>query len=386
MGYLDKINDTLEELRTKSAPGRSSNRSFYIASAVEQLQADAQVIARCCEHQRNVVDQVVEISMLAAHKVSITPSSFYVQQVVEWALERCEAIMKTKSVKFSKYMPSVPLWIHSDRDRFRQITLNIVSNALNHMEPDDSLSIHLVVERKNKNGIQFVLIVKDTGLGYTEQELAHLCQQYIPIINSPSSSYETGGLALAVSKGLTQLLGGSMEIQSVKYTGTTFTLKFDCPVAEQYGSVSQAITDALVTGLSLSSHKKVMVVDDNRINLQILVRTIQKSGYECAQATDGSTAVEVFASFRPDLIFMDLQMPHKDGFEATAAIRAIEKDGRRTPIYALTGYARDEYKERALKQGMDGYLVKPFNRQEIKKILYKHLEEKDMVERAVSHP
>jgi hypothetical protein len=225
----------------------------------------------------------VDIALLAANKISVISASFCVQQAVESLLDACESTMKSKSVKFSKIMPSIPLWIKSDRYRLKQLTLNVVSNALNNMEANDSLSIRLSIENKHESRVGFALVLRDTGPGYTEEELTHLYQRYIHIINSTSTTYETDGLGLAVSKGLTGLLGGSMQVQSVKHSSTTFVLTFECETGEQYGNLAKAVSDALLSRQSLSSSKRVLVVDDNRINLQILVRTMQKCGYECVR-------------------------------------------------------------------------------------------------------
>jgi CheY-like chemotaxis protein len=116
---------------------------------------------------------------------------------------------------------------------------------------------------------------------------------------------------------------------------------------------------------------RVLVVDDNVVNRKVLTRIINKHGVSCSEAENGEEAVRMYQSFQPELIFMDLQMPIMDGFQASATIRSLETDSC-VPIYAVSGYARDDYKSKAIEVGMQGYIVKPIDAKVILETMKRH--------------
>jgi CheY-like chemotaxis protein len=196
--------------------------------------------------------------------------------------------------------------------------------------------------------------VCDTGVGIAPDVLPRLFTAFVQGDSSTTRRYGGTGLGLSLCQQLVGFMGGRIEVESVVGQGTRFWFELDLPVG-------QSRTTSLPDGLPVPSFDgaRVLVVDDNPINLRVASALVEKAGFVVDTAVDGAKALEAVQHQAYALVLMDCHMPTMDGFEATQRIRALDGEAGRTPIVALTASARQEDLEACRKVGMNDYLAKP---------------------------
>ena len=268
----------------------------------------------------------------------------------------------------------VPRTLVGDRVRLGQILSNLVSNAIKfsengNVETNCRLSDH---ELHDPRKVELRFDVKDYGIGIAEEDLTNLFEEFSQVDSTATRRNEGAGLGLAISKELADLMGGRIGVDTEPGEGSTFwfTAQFDRPDAKNIDDQPLAQAPLLKThatispdpappSLQLASGKKVLVVDDNEINLLVAQRMLEQLGFTVDCAAGGEEAID--ASSRNDYaaILIDSQMPGLDGNATTSIIRRAEGDEKHTPIIALTANTMAEDRKKAFEAGVDDYLSKP---------------------------
>ena len=250
-----------------------------------------------------------------------------------------------------------------DADRMKQIITNIVGNALKYT-PDGG-SVECVIEEKecSRPGYgSYVYTVSDTGIGMSPEFLEHVFDEFSRENTSTVSKIQGTGLGMAIVKQLTDLMGGTIDIQSEKGRGTRISVSI--PMKFDTEAETETKNDAPEIAVNLDG-MKVLLVDDNEMNREIAEEILTEYGVIVETADDGDVAVEMVKDSAPgqyDLILMDVQMPRMNGYEATKAIRALEdREKASLPIIAMTANAFEEDRRNALAAGMDEHLAKPID-------------------------
>jgi len=267
---------------------------------------------------------------------------------------------------------SVPDYVTGDEYRLKQIILNLANNAIKFTEKG-FININVEYLGKDKNKHKIKVSVEDTGIGIRKENIKDLFKSFSQLDASSTKQYGGTGLGLAISKRLVQMMEGKIGVTSTKGIGSTFwfTAKFN------EGNPPVKKEETKVSGQEHEHKTKksvILVVEDNLINQKITAFSLTKAGMKVTIANNGKEAVELFHKQHFDVILMDIQMPVMDGFDATIAIRNIEKlqqNNSHTPIIALTANAMQGDAERCLKAGMDNYISKPFKIENLLKVLAK---------------
>jgi signal transduction histidine kinase/CheY-like chemotaxis protein len=314
-----------------------------------------------------ILNDVLDIAKIEAGKFDLDPRPFNMDQVFDSCASVFRVVSAEKGVAFNVALPSHLPRLIGDPVRLRQILHNLLSNAFKFTasgEVDLSLVLEGLTPRsEGKVFAQLTIEVRDTGLGMTAEQLERLFQRFEQATRSISGQYGGTGLGLAIVKALIENMEGRIEVHSEHGKGTRFALHLALEVCEEDIKVSQGQQRP-------ESSLHVLVVDDFHINRAVLKALLENRGHRVSEAEDGVQAIEQVSTGHPDLVLMDLDMPHMNGLEATRHIRRLPADEQATtPVYALTGKAFAEDIAEARAAGMNGHLAKPVQLDELVRVL-----------------
>ncbi len=255
-----------------------------------------------------------------------------------------------------------------DPVRLRQVLLNIVSNAVKFTEKG---SVLVRVDcKKRRNTVDIHIDVTDTGIGISADKLEILFTKFTQADTSTTRKFGGTGLGLFISKSLINLMGGEISATSIPGKGSVFSIAVTLPVAKDSAEGRHASHHAN-TLPKKKSGRRILVVEDNPANRILVTETLAVYGHDYVVAENGKVALEILDTADFDAILMDIQMPVMDGVTATRRIREKESETKkpRTPIIGVTAHAFREDRDRCLKAGMDDYITKPFQPEDLQKIL-----------------
>lgn len=340
--------------------------------AIEKALADIRI---CCHYQEEILNDNLDVTKILEGKIELSEQIIHIGQ----ELEKVIAISQSKATKKDLALQLVlsqsnDCLVKGDAMRIKQITLNLVNNAIKFTDKGGivvALSILDVSDKKT----HFSLTVGDTGIGLKKEEIDALFGRYTQANLSIGSHYGGSGLGLYISRQLSQKMGGNLSVTSEAGVGSQFTCDFFChnlSLEEKMAFIPMAnLPSPILAPSSLIQSRtcSALVVEDNAINVKVLIYMLEKMGHTCRIANDGLEAVQCYRDHHRNInvIFMDTYMPKMTGLEAIAHIRQFEQQQHlvRVPIITLSGNALESDKALALKAGADDYMTKPFKKAEI---------------------
>jgi len=303
-----------------------------------------------------LLNDILDFSKIEAGRLELDTVDFSVRECVRDSVSPLAVSLHRKGLAVEVHVaPDVPDCQRSDPNRIRQVLLNLVNNAIKFTSAGTiTVSVDLF-EGVGPPRVHFC--VADTGIGIPQEKLGLIFEAFRQADGTTTRRYGGTGLGLTICSRLIELMGGNIWVESELGKGSRF--HFVIPLAK--GSHTAAAQAAAITAaVPETSPLRVLVAEDNIINQKIAARLLEKAGHRVTVANDGREALAAWRQQRFDLVLMDIQMPHLNGFECTAAIRAIEEQaGGRVPILALTAHAITGYDQRCIEAGMDGYISKP---------------------------
>jgi signal transduction histidine kinase/ActR/RegA family two-component response regulator len=299
-----------------------------------------------------VLNDVLDLSKIEAGKLTLIDEPFELEPTVRPVIESFAVMARGKGLDFHVEVEADAAgWWQGDADRLRQIIGNLLSNAVK-FTPHGSVAATVGVDATRE---MLRLMVHDTGVGIAPDKLPALFEKFTQADNSATRRFGGTGLGLAICRELTQMMGGSINVESREGHGSTFVVELPLSRCEAAREDASDAVRAERDGLRL------LAAEDNATNQQVLAAVMESLGIDIDIVVDGKQAVEAWRAYHYDLILMDIQMPVMDGIAAAREIRAVERaDGRaRTPIIALTANALTHQIEEYLAAGMDGHVAKP---------------------------
>jgi len=323
-----------------------------------------------------LIDGILDFSRLENGTMSLAPVPFDLYAIFGRLKKKYEPVAKAKGVALLYDEPvALPTTVFGDERRIFQILENLVDNAVKFTEHGEiSMRVRpLGLKAVNdQHIINLRFEVADTGCGIPLDQQAAMFESFKQF--ESYATRKTGGLGigLALSQQLIELMHGKIGMKSEPGKGSTFFVDLDLPVAKEgldpvpLDANAQASASGITDQESKRKVMNILVAEDNPVNQKLLRLMLEMHGHNVQVTADGKEAVAVYQSEEVDLILMDVQMPGMNGFEATIAIRDLEKGtGKHVPVIAVTAHVMPGYKEECLKVGMDNYLAKPFRMQEL---------------------
>ena len=311
----------------------------------------------------SLLNDILDVSKIEAGRLELAITNFAVRGCIQDVVRMFSVAVRHNGLTLEERVdPRVPEFLSGDPLRLRQIISNLVGNALKFTDSGD-VSVAVELAEESHDGVVLHFSVSDTGIGISKEEQSWIFEPFRQADGSSTRPYEGSGLGLAICTRLVELMGGRIWVESKPGQGSTF--HFTAPYVLGSG------TDGVETGpppVAALAHRvssgllRILVAEDNSVNQSLVVAFLEKEGHRVVLASNGREALAAFQREPFDLILMDVQMPHMDGYEATAAIREAEKGlGRRVPIIAMTAHAMKGDRERCIQTGMDDYLTKPLD-------------------------
>ena len=317
-------------------------------------------INRSGENLLAIINDILEISKIEAGKMPLNPRTFDLHILIRdlETMFRVRANEKQLDLQV-EIESSVPQYILADESKLRQILINLLGNAFKFTQ-HGSVSLKITALRLDDQRWHLAAAVQDTGPGIAPEDMEKLFRNFQ---QTPTGIAAGGtGLGLAISQRFAVLMGGRIDVDSQLGSGSCFTLDLEVKQGETLQNEVKH-SDQKITGIAHQQHPyRVLVVDDKPENRELMAALLKPVGFELQAAGDGKKALSDWEAWKPDLILMDMRIPVVDGFEVTRRIRASERNAH-TPIIAVTASAFEEDRQKILKQGVNGYLRKPFQEQ-----------------------
>ena len=317
-----------------------------------------------------LVSDILDISRMESGKVSFTSERMDLARTLEDAMATFEIQAREQGKTFTSDVRVPDPYVYGDPMRLSQVVNNLLSNALKYTNPGDSVSMTVRQEDRGDVG-SYKIVVADTGIGMSEDYLPHLFELYAREQRFGTSQTVGTGLGMPITKSLVTQMGGSIEVESQLDVGTTFTVTLPFSPAPAEDPAACAATPAVAAEMPEGGEAevlrgaRVLLAEDNEINMEISTELLSGAGVEVIQAWNGREALDAFAASEPgsvDAILLDMKMPEMDGCEAARAIRALDRaDAREVPIVAVTANAFAEDVAATTAAGMDAHVSKPID-------------------------
>ena len=322
------------------------------------------------QHLLSLINDVLDMSRIESGKVTLEAKPVHLPELVHELRDIIQAVVSKKDLSLTLDTVGVENEdVIADPLRLEQILINVLANAVKFTPDGGQISLWIVQKDTAPAGYaDFEFHIKDNGIGMSEEFQKHIFEQFARERTSTVSKIQGTGLGMAITKSLVDMMGGRITVKSEQGKGSEFTISLRFPIGEaKTGQTPPAAKASAFTG------KKLLVVEDNELNLEIASTLLKEAGFEVDTAENGKIAVEkveAASAGRYDLILMDIQMPEMDGYEATRRIRALP-DAKKAalPIVAMTANAFEDDRKNALHAGMNGHIAKPLDIQKLFQVL-----------------
>ncbi len=329
-------------------------------------------IEHSSEYLLGLINDILDMSKIESGKMRLIEEKCNLMEMIQGLHPLLEAKLNENNIQYIADIQLKNHWFLADSLRLNQVLVNLLGNALKYSKPDGHvwLTVRETEEEKGFSNLYFQ--VRDDGIGISPENQQLIFRQFEQADNSDNARKQGTGLGLAISRRIVRMMDSDIKLESEPGKGSTFSFNVKLqPVSCEKTTVTSQPEEISFPG------KRILVVEDNELNMEIICTILENYGIETEQAVNGEEAVQRMEESVPgyyDMIFMDIMMPEMDGLEATRTIRNLDReDCKKIPIYAMSANAFDEDVKRSLASGMNGHLSKPVNLQVLEKTLRKEL-------------
>lgn len=319
-----------------------------------------------------IINQVLEMARIESGKITLNPESVNIREMVEAMNTVFESSLTKKSLEYQCSLNVVHDQILCDKTKMEEIILNVVSNSIKYTNPHGKITVFIdELDSEDEKNANYKVVVEDNGIGMSQDYLPHIFEEFSREHTSTETRVAGTGLGLPIVKSLVDRMGGTIEVESEEGKGTRFIMKFYFPVSLE-NQVREKEKQNIPDITEKLEGKRILLAEDNELNAEIAETVLEETGIKVKHVEDGIQCIEELKKMPEkyyDVILMDVQMPNMDGYTATQRIRDLDDSRAEIPIIAMTANAYDEDRRKAQEAGMDGFLAKPLDVDEMMRLL-----------------
>ncbi|NMP31287.1 response regulator [Thalassotalea sp. M1531] len=318
-----------------------------------------------CKSQLTIINDILDFSKVEAGMLTLEEVPFSFSELVHVVISEINPIAVPKGIEVQYQLDegAHDSWI-GDPVRVKQVLVNLVSNAVKFTQKG---SVTIAIAKEGITDGQLIFTIQDTGIGMTSEQISRLFKRFEQADTSTTRKFGGTGLGMAITHALVSLMHGRIEVESTLDKGTNFEVSL--PLTKADDSLSTVAEEFEVITPELSD-KRILLAEDNRINQKVFLAMIKATNAEVEIVENGKQAVELVDEYRPDFVFMDIQMPEMDGMEAC---RLIKRKHRTLPIVALTANVMEQDIKKYQMLGFDDHVGKPIEIQALFRAITTHL-------------
>lgn len=321
-----------------------------------------------------IINQVLEMARIESGKITLSSESVNIREMVDATNTVFESSLTKKSLEYQCSLNVVHDQILCDKTKMEEIILNVVSNSIKYTNPHGKITVSIdELDSEDEKNADYKVVVEDNGIGMSQDYLPHIFEEFSREHTSTETRVAGTGLGLPIVKSLVDRMGGTIEVESEEGKGTRFIMKFSFPVSLE-NQVREKEKQNIPDITEKLEGKRILLAEDNELNAEIAETVLVEAGIEVKRVEDGLQCIEELKKMPEnyyDVILMDVQMPNMDGYTATQRIRDLDDSRAEIPIIAMTANAYDEDRRKAQEAGMDGFLAKPLDVDEMMRLLGK---------------
>ncbi len=348
------------EIRTPMNAIIGFTELLYQTGLDKKQQEYANSVKVAGENLLSIINDILDFSKIESGVITIESIPSDIHQIMKNVYDLLKIGAKQKNLDFNfSFDNSIPSILMCDALRLNQILIKLVGNAIKFTEKGSvHFSAELLASEGNNNTIVFN--VKDTGIGIQDEKKEKIFERFTQVNNEINRKYEGTGLGLSISKNLIELLGGKLELLSKEGQGSEFMFSLVLESGHKDEVIKEEFKDLRSRYIR---QPRILIVEDNYLNQKLAKNVLSNFGFEIELAVNGQIGLEMLKHKNFDLILMDIQMPELDGYQTTRIIRNTLKLD--TPIIAMTAHSIVGEKEKCMAAGMNDFISKPFNPEEL---------------------
>lgn len=319
-----------------------------------------------------IINQVLEMARIESGKITLSSESVNIREMVDAMNTVFESSLTKKSLEYQCSLNVVHDQILCDKTKMEEIILNVVSNSIKYTNPHEKITVSIdELDSEDEKNANYKVVVEDNGIGMSQDYLPHIFEEFSREHTSTETRVAGTGLGLPIVKSLVDRMDGTIEVESEEGKGTRFIMKFSFPVSLE-NQVREKEKQNIPDITEKLEGKRILLAEDNELNAEIAETVLEETGIKVKHVEDGIQCIEELKKMPEkyyDVILMDVQMPNMDGYTATQRIRDLDDSRAEIPIIAMTANAYDEDRRKAQEAGMDGFLAKPLDVDEMMRLL-----------------
>lgn len=320
-----------------------------------------------------IINDILDLAKIESGQISLYEKTFNLSKLIQLIYDTFSTKTQEKGIDFKISIDKkVPVMLNGDSIRVSQILFNLISNAVKFTPAKGKIRVKIKFEREDIGFNYIQVSVKDSGIGIPSDKIETIFDPFIQVSNDTARKYGGTGLGLTITKKIIDIMNGGIQVKSKLEVGTKFiiNLPFSKENPNAIISESSISNEKPVTSVAGGKKIKVLLAEDNRINQILVEKILSKFNFDCVTVANGSLAVDAVMMYDFDVVLMDIMMPVMDGYEATSIIRNLEDETKRnTPIIALTAVVTGSIVESSSSVGINRYLSKPFETQELYSVI-----------------